>query len=80
MKSWTELQAKLFLGLLQDEYYGSALLLDLATGLRRGELLGLRRIDVDLEHGRVRVRQQLTGVKGQLHIGPPKSRSGSRDL
>jgi integrase len=33
--------------------------LDLATGLRRGELLGLRVTDVDLARSRLHVRQAL---------------------
>lgn len=38
----------------------------LATGMRRGELLGLRWRDVELEHGRINVRRQWTiaGRKG----------------
>ncbi|MHB8190365.1 MAG: tyrosine-type recombinase/integrase [Ferrimicrobium sp.] len=46
-------------------------------GLRRGELLGLRRKDVDLKHGTVRVetnRQQLWD--GTVVVGPPKSQAG----
>lgn len=51
------------------------------TGLRWGELLALRRIDVDLDAGTVRVHRsiaQLTG--GRLVSGPPKSRAGIRTV
>ncbi|WP_276969487.1 tyrosine-type recombinase/integrase [Ferrimicrobium acidiphilum] len=50
-------------------------------GLRRGELLGLRRKDVDLKHGTVRVettRQQLRD--GTVVVGPPKSQAGLRTV
>lgn len=50
-------------------------------GLRRGELLGLRRKDVDLMHGTVRVettRQQLRN--GTVIVGPPKSQAGLRTV
>ena len=46
------------------------------TGLRQGELLGLRWRDVDWTAGRLRVRQNY--VRG--HWGTPKSRRGSRSV
>jgi len=44
------------------------------TGLRRGELLGLRWGDVELERGRLHVRQTF----GKYGFGLPKSRAGRR--
>jgi integrase len=47
------------------------------TGLRRGEALGLRWADVDLEVGVLVVHQQLAGVKKGVPIfAPPKTSSG----
>lgn len=46
------------------------------TGLRQGELLGLRWRDIDWTIGRIRVRQNY--VRG--HWGTPKSRRGSRSV
>lgn len=46
------------------------------TGLRQGELLGLRWRDIDWAVGRIRVRQNY--VRG--HWGTPKSRRGSRSV
>jgi integrase len=51
--------------------------LALGLGLRREEVLGLRWSDVD---DAVHVRQTLTAAQGALHIGPPKSKAGRRDL
>jgi len=51
------------------------------SGLRRGELFGLRREHVDVEYGTVTVeaqRQQL--ANGQHVIGPPKSDAGVRTV
>ena len=46
------------------------------SGLRQGELLGLRWRDIDWTAGRIRVRQNY--VRG--HWGTPKSRRGSRSV
>lgn len=50
------------------------------AGLRRGEVLALRRSDVDLDAGFIRVRRQLVRVDGQLIEQPPKSGAGVRDV
>jgi integrase len=46
------------------------------TGLRQGELLGLRWIDVDLPAGRIRVRRNF--VRGEF--GTPKSKRSTRSV
>jgi integrase len=48
-------------------------------GLRQGELLGLRWVDVDLDAGTLRVEQQVQRVAGKLQFSPPKT-AGSRRL
>jgi integrase len=50
------------------------------TGMRRGELCGLRWSDVDLEASRMDVRVQLTVVAGIVEEGPTKSRAGERSV
>jgi len=56
-------------------------LLDLATGLRRGELLGLRVTDVDLARSRLHVRQALRrGDDGKSEIGPCKTARSRRTI
>jgi integrase len=47
-----------------------------ASGLRRGEACGLRWADVDLERGRLVVRQQVAVIGHELQFGPPKTASG----
>ena len=51
-------------------------LVAITTGLRRGELLGLRWRDVDLEHGLLHVRQTI--VRGR--VDSPKSKTSCRTL
>lgn len=47
-------------------------------GLRRGEALGLRWRNVDLNNREIRIVEQLTFNKGVEVFGPPKSKSGRR--
>lgn len=50
------------------------------TGLRFGELTGLRVEDVDLKARRIRVRRSITQVGGKLVEGNPKSAAGRRSI
>lgn len=50
------------------------------TGLRWGELTGLRVSDVDLAARRIRVRRSITAVGGKLVEGAPKSKAGTRTV
>ncbi len=48
--------------------------------LRFGELAELRRSDIDLAAGIVRIRRGVTWVKGEPIVGTPKSAAGVRDV
>lgn len=50
------------------------------SGLRWGELAALRRCDIDLVAGTVRVHRNLVSVRGKLVIGPPKSDASKRTV
>lgn len=55
--------------------------LALATGLRRGELLGLKWSDVDFERGCLRVQRTLVYVNGDGYKEvSPKTKSGKRSI
>ena len=49
-------------------------------GLRLGELTELRRADVDLGEGVIRVRRAVVRVKGEFRVTTPKSQAGIRDV
>ena len=49
------------------------------TGMRRGEVLGLRWSDVDLDAGQLAIVQTLTTINGKPTFGATKS-SGSRQV
>jgi integrase len=64
-----------------DPRYRALVLAAAFSGLRRGELFGLRRQHIDLDDGTVTVevqRQQLSN--GQHLVGPPKSDAGIRTV
>lgn len=48
--------------------------------LRFGELVELRRSDVDLRNGVVKIRRGVTWVHGVTHVSTPKSAAGVRDV
>ena len=74
VESWTREEVEALLGLAykHEERFAPALELLFSTGLRRGELLGLKWEDVDLSSGRLNVRRAI--VVGQLTT--PKSGQG----
>ena len=53
---------------------------ELATGLRRGELLGLKWEDIDFEHGNLRVKRQVARINGEVVEAPLKTKNAYRTL
>lgn len=79
-KSWTVEEAKAFLAANREHRLYALFHFGLVTGLRRGELLGLRWTDLDLEHGTVEVAQQLAVVRGRPVMKDLKTESSDRIL
>ena len=52
--------------------------IELATGLRRGELLGLKWEDIDLEQGIIHVRRQIARIDGEIVEAPLKTKNSYR--
>ena len=52
--------------------------IELTTGLRRGELLGLKWQDIDWKNGIIKVRRQVTRVDGQIIEAPLKTKNSYR--
>lgn len=50
------------------------------TGMRRGEALGLRWSDIDLDAGRTRVVQTVIQIGGVVSLGDPKTARGRRSV
>ena len=54
--------------------------LDLATGLRRGELLGLKWTDVDLDRGVLKIQRAISRQNGKVVEAPLKTKNAYRTL
>lgn len=83
MRVFNEDELVRFFQAAEDNYYFPAFYLDLVTGLRRGELLGLRWADTDLERGTIYVWQQVVKTSGTPRIqlkGKTKTKSSTRTI
>ena len=80
LQVWTPRQLRAFLLHVREDRHYAAWLLAATTGMRRGELLGLRWIDVDLDVGRVAVRQPRVVVDHAVHTSEPKTARSRRSI
>jgi integrase len=75
---WTPRELATFLEQTAQHRFGPLFHLAAMTGLRRGELCGLRWSDVDLHAGSLVVRRSVTTVAGRPVAGAPKTARGRR--
>jgi integrase len=73
-------QIQRFLTFAHADAYNPLWLLLVQTGMRRGEALGVRWSDIDLESGKLRVRQCIEVLDNRPHIQTPKSPAALRTL
>jgi integrase len=78
MRTWTREQLKAFLGAVADERLCALWHVIAMTGMRRGEAIGLRWIDVDLENARLSVRRALIPINREVVVSEPKTAKGRR--
>jgi len=78
--TWTAEQLRTFLDGTREDRNGVAYLLLASTGLRRGEALGLRWSDVDLDAGRIAIRQTVIVIHNRPQLGTPKTAKGRRTV
>ena len=77
--AWTAEEAAAFLQAVEAERWSSMWHLVLATGMRRGELLGLRWSDVDLDAQTIDIVETRTG-RGRRVGRPAQDRQGTRTV
>ena len=80
MKTLTTVQLASFFREARDSGVFELYYLELATGLRRGELLGLKWEDIDLDRGDLRVRRQISRINGEVVEAPLKTKNAYRTL
>ena len=56
------------------------LLLELSTGLRRGEICALQWDDLNFNTGELQVKRQVHRVKGELAVSEPKTKASNRSV
>ena len=76
MLYWNDEESRQFLTVAQTDRYYHAFMLAIATGMRQGEILGLRWQDVDLKNRMISVRQILNHDGKTLEAGA-KTESGN---
>jgi integrase len=77
---WTPEQTALLLSTMAADRRLPAWLTAATTGARRGELLGLRWRDVDLNKGSAAIRQTVVCVAHRVTFSTPKTRQGTRSI
>ena len=79
MEVWDVEEAHAFLRVAETDRYYVAFLLALTTGMRQGEILGLRWKDVDLDAGIISITQTLSHDGKEMQVGA-KTESGNRTV
>ena len=80
MKTLTSDQLSTFFQEARDSGVYELYYLDLATGLRRGELLGLKWTDVDLDRGVLKIQRAISRQNGKVVEAPLKTKNAYRTL
>jgi integrase len=80
VKALSPVQVRALLGAARGTRNEALYVVALHTGLRQGELLGLRWTDIDLEAGKLSVRRALKVTDHGLDFGPPKNRASRRSM
>jgi len=78
--TWTPKQLSSFLESIADHRLFAVFVLGATTGMRRGELMGLRWSDVDLDAGRLSVVTTITTVNGRAIESSTKTNKSRRRI
>ncbi|MDQ3646595.1 MAG: site-specific integrase [Actinomycetota bacterium] len=76
--TWTALELKHFLSSVREDPLYPLWFVLAMTGIRRGEALGLRWSDVDLDRCQLMIRQTVVAAGNQIHLSTPKTTRGRR--
>ena len=80
IRFWTPEEVGRFLEIAQSHRHYAVFYVALMTGLRSGELLGLRWADIDAASSLLSVTQAAVVVNGSMMLGTPKSKASRRKI
>jgi len=80
MKVLTQNEIIRFLNQAKEEGYYELFLLELGTGMRRGEILALKWGDLNFITGELRIERQVNVIHGETIISVPKTKSSIRTV
>ena len=78
--TWSTDDVRVFLAAIEGDRLEMGYRLLAATGMRRGEVLGLRWGDVDFQLGQLAVAHTITTAGRAVVMGPPKTPRGRRNV
>lgn len=78
MSTWSPEQLRTFLKFVRNDRFYPLWVLLATTGVRRGEALGLRWSDLNLEAGQIAIRQTIIEIAGKIVVSSPKTSRGRR--
>lgn len=79
-RCWNEHELRQFLHVAMAHRLGPAIWLTAMTGMRRGEVLGLRWTDIDLDAATLSIRRSVSCTGYQVHTTPTKTRTSRRAI
>lgn len=80
MEVWTKPQVRQFLDSSVDDRFFAVYILASSTGMRKGEILGLRWEDIDFDNNRLQIQRALQWSKGKATFVPPKTQKSKRTV
>lgn len=80
LEVWTPQQLQRFLEAAREDEWWPLWRLAVVTGMRRGELLGLQRADIDFQAGVLFVRRSVAWTGSGVVVTRPKTKKGVRGL
>jgi integrase len=80
MRAWDGEQLGRFLRRVESDRLGPLWRFVIATGVRRGEALGVRWSDIDLDAATVSLRRSRVVAGGRVVEGPTKTKAGERSI
>ena len=80
MQVLTKEEMQRFIAQAKADGYFELFLLELCTGMRRGEIVALQWDDLNMQTGELHICRQATTVRGSIHICAPKTKSSIRTV